>query len=174
MRYVGIAAYSGSPPQHLVVAAEEFLQNLSLCSNSEDIVIVVGGYWGLMKYIVDFALNLKFKVLILPPLEMEDVRFPKESIVVKTGTSFRVRSVFMVRTSDALVVLGGASGTMQEVITAYTEKVPVFVLGMSGLPSDKLRQLGPYVDERKLARIEFISDPGKLASEVCKEISKRS
>jgi len=168
MRYVGIAAYSGTPPEHLRIAAEEFIHLLSACARGRwDLTVVVGGYWGLMRHVVDAALSEGLKVVILPPLEMEDVRFPDGAIVVRTGTSFRVRSVFLVRTSDVLVAMGGASGTMQEVVTAYTEGVPVVSL-RSGLPSDKLENIAPYLDDRKIAPISYVNTPEELADRVCK------
>ncbi len=168
MRYVGIAAYSGTPPEHLRVAAEEFIHLLSACARSRwGIVVVVGGYWGLMRHVVDAALSEGLKVVILPPLEMEDVRFPEGAVVVRTGTSFRVRSVFLVRTSEVLVAMGGASGTMQEVVTAYTEGVPVVVL-RSGLPSDRLESLAPYLDDRKTSLITYVDTPEELANQVCR------
>jgi len=166
-RYLGIAAYSGPPSDYLKQASMEFLEVLALCMNPSEVVIIVGGYWGLMRYIVDEGLKLGFKVVIIPPLEMEDVRFPLDSIVIRPGVSFRVRSIFLVRTSEVLVVLGGASGTIQEVITAYTEGIPVFILGMTGLPSDKLSVFTPYVDERRLSTIKIVNDPKSLANEVC-------
>jgi len=172
LRYVGIAAYSGPPSEPLREAAVEFIETLALCFEPSSIVLVTGGYWGLMRIIVDEALKLGFKVLILPPLEMEDVRFPPNAIVVRTGTSFRVRSIFLVRTSEVLVALGGASGTIQEVITAYAEGVPIYVLGMTGLPTDKLTVFSPYIDERKTSTIKVINDPKSLASEVCKYLKE--
>jgi len=167
VRYLGIAAYSGPPTDFLKQAAIEFIENLSLCLSPDKVVLVVGGYWGLMRIAVDEALRLGFRVIIIPPLEMEDVRFPSEAIVVRTGTSFRVRSVFLVRTSDILVVLGGASGTIQEVITAYTEGKPVLILGMTGMPTDKLSTFTPYIDERRRSIIKIINDPKLLAMEAC-------
>ncbi|MCD6084299.1 MAG: hypothetical protein J7J20_02025 [Desulfurococcales archaeon] len=172
MRYVGIAAYSGPPPDHLKAAAEEFLHNLALCRSAEDTVVVTGGYWGLMKYVVDQALSIGFKVTIIPPLEMEDIRFPLKALVIRTGTSFRVRSIFLVRTVEVLVALGGAAGTMQEVVTAYTEGVPVFVLGMTGLPTDKLYSLSPYLDDRKRSEVKYFNDPKSLAQAVCKYLEE--
>ncbi len=172
MRYIGIAAYSGPPPDHLKAAAEEFLHNLALCRSVDDIVIVTGGYWGLMKYIVDHALSIGFKVIIIPPLEMEDIRFPLNALVIRTGTSFRVRSVFLVRTSEVLVALGGAAGTMQEIVTAYTEGIPIFVLGMTGLPTDKFYSLSPYLDDRKRSEIKFFNDPKSLTQAVCKYLEE--
>jgi hypothetical protein len=69
-------------------------------SCGDGVKLVVGGYWGLMRYVVNKALDLGFTVIILPPVEREHVVFPERAIVVRTGLTFRARSVSLVRTSD--------------------------------------------------------------------------
>jgi len=165
--YLGVAAHSEEPCESLLLKARRFLEELwSTCGLR--VKLVVGGYWGLMKHVVDYALNLGFAVIILPPLELEYVSFPEKAIVVKTGVSFRARSVFLVRTSDLLVVLGGGAGCIQEIVTAYTEKKPVYVLVDTGYPTDIVKTWPEYLDNRALAPIVKSSDPVELAREVCK------
>ena len=170
--YIGIAAHSEEPSETLLVKARRFLEELSRTCGSTS-RLVVGGYWGLMKHVVDYALDLGFTVIILPPLELEHVDFPEKAIVVKTGVSFRTRSVFLVRTSDLLVVLGGGAGCLQELVTAYTEKKPVYVLVDTGYPTDIVKTWPEYLDNRALAPVVKISDPVELAKRVC-ESGKRT
>ena len=172
MKYIGIAAYSGTPSEALIEGVREFIARLAEVVDRGKIALVVGGYWGLMKYVVNEGLSMGFKVIIFPPESMEDVYFPKDAIVIKTGTSFRVRSVFLVRTSDILVSLGGASGSIQEIVTAYNEGRDVFVLGGSGMATDKISSFSPYIDERKTSRIIMVNNPRKLADEVIKSINR--
>lgn len=165
--YVGIAAHSEEPDVTLTVKSRRFLEELwSTCGST--VRLVLGGYWGLMKHVVDKALELGFTVIILPPLELEHAEFPEKSIVVKTGVSFRSRSVFLVRTSDVLVVLGGGAGCIQELVTAYTEKKPVYVLVDTGYSTDLVKSWPLYLDNRMLAPILKYSDPVELAREVCR------
>jgi len=77
----------------------------------------------LMKYVVDKAIELGFNVIILPPVGLEDASFPEKAIVVKTGVSFRNRSVFLARTVDVLVVLGGGGGCIQELVTVCDRSI---------------------------------------------------
>ncbi len=172
MWYVGIAAHSGNVGDDLKAKTSTFLRELRThCP--DDTVLVVGGYWGLMKFVVDESLGLGFKVVILPPIEREDVDFPEKAFVIKTGTSYRVRSVFLVRTSDALVVLGGGAGCLQELITAYTEGKPVFALVGTGMPTDLIINLPEYLDDRYLASVKKYSNPTELALELCQTLLKR-
>lgn len=171
MKYVGIAAYSGEAPVELVFRVKEFIDELTKCLKPEETAVVVGGYWGLMKFVVDECLGRGFKIIIVPPIELENIRFPKDAIVVKSGTSYRLRSVILVRTSDVLVALGGGGGTIQEVVTAYDEGKPIFVLGNTGMPTDNIRMLAPFLDDRRTSKIEFLLDPRELARAVCRLIS---
>ncbi len=172
MRYVGIAAYSGMPFGELAEAARAFIRELGKLVDVKHTAIVTGGYWGLMRVVVDAALKEGFHVVIIPPHEEEGAPFPEDAVVVKTGTSFRVRSVFLVRTSNVLVVLGGAAGSIQEAVTAYTEGVPILVLSGYGMPTDRLRALAPYLDNRELARIYIVESPSILAKAVAKVLKE--
>jgi uncharacterized protein (TIGR00725 family) len=87
-------------------------------------------------------------------------------VVVRAGCGYRVRSVFLVRSSDVLAVLGGASGTIQEAVTGYAEGVRVVVL-RSGMPSDRLEELG-RLDKRPVPGMAFVSSGKELAEEVCR------
>ncbi|MEL9997455.1 MAG: LOG family protein [Sulfolobales archaeon] len=169
MKYVGIAAYSGEAPPDLINDTKEFVKGLVSCCGNE-LVLVVGGYWGLMKVLVDEALSLGVKVLIIPPIELENISYPENSLVIKSGTSYRLRSVILVRTSDVLVALGGAGGTFQEIVTAYDEGKPTFVLGGKGLPTDKVRYIAPYIDDRRTSKIVYVEDVNELVLEVCREL----
>ncbi|MEM1962694.1 MAG: LOG family protein [Sulfolobales archaeon] len=170
MKLVAVAAHSEAPSFEHRERISEFVKSLTTyCGNS--VVLLVGGYWGFMKTLVDEALTAGLRVVVFPPVEREDVWFPEDAIVLRTGLSFRLRSVAMVRSSDALAVLGGASGTIQEVVTAYTEGKPVFAL-LSGLPSDRVAGLGPYLDDRKTSEIRVYSDANTLARDLCEYLTR--
>ncbi len=166
---MSFAAHSGDVDESLRLKTLRLFRGLGECS-PDNLTVVVGGYWGLMKDVVDVSLSLGLKVLILPPLELEHVNFPEGALVVKTGTSFRVRSVFMVRTSDVLVVLGGGAGCLQELVTAYTEGKPTYVLVKTGLPTDVTEGLPEYLDHRKLAPLKKFDDESELLKDLCEHL----
>ncbi len=167
MKLIGIAAYSGVPPPRLADEACKFIE--CLASKCKDIALVLGGYWGLMKVVVDRAIELSIPTILLPPIDREDIEYPHKAIVLRLGVDYRVRSVFIARAADVLVALGGESGTMQEIVTAYCESKPVIVL-RSGLSTDKLELLSPYLDTRRLSRIRFVSTGEELCQEVIAEL----
>ncbi len=168
MKQIAIAGYSGNIDNVHKRSIERFVELLkNMCS--KNIVLLLGGYWGVMKIVVDKAIELGIPVVLFLPIEEEDVRVPENVIAIKSGLSYRLRSVVMVRSADAVVVLGGASGTIQEAVTAYTEGKPVFVL-KTGLDSDKLQYLSPYIDNRLLSRINIFEDVENLVQDLCKTI----
>ncbi|ADV64934.1 hypothetical protein [Desulfurococcus mucosus] len=166
MRTIAVAAYSGQPDPRQTDSARMFIEEICRCSNG-DLAVAVGGYWGLMRIIVDAALTCGLKVLIYPYAEMEGLHYPEKAVVVKTGLTPEARSIPLVRSSDALVALGGGVGTMIEVMLAYSMGKPVYLL-RNGFPSDRLEVLAPYIDERKLAELKIYGDPVALARDVCR------
>ncbi|ADY02071.1 Rossmann fold nucleotide-binding protein-like protein [Vulcanisaeta moutnovskia 768-28] len=165
---IAIAAHSSPVDPKNEAMAREFLKELH--SQCPSITLLLGGYWGFMKSIVDEALKLSFKVVVILPLERHDVELPSDAIRIDSGCEFRCRSVIMVRSSDALVALGGGAGTIIEVLLAYAMGKPAYVLTGTNLSSDNLPKAFPeYIDERKVIRIRYFDDPVKLAREICRE-----
>lgn len=170
MIQIGVAAYSGSPGPELVKRCEAFVDELVKRCGRGKLVLLLGGYWGLMRCVVDRALGHGVSVALFPPLDREDLGYPEGVIIVRTSSGPRLRSIYLVRSSDVLVALGGGAGTLQEIVTAYTEAKPVYVLAGTGLATDKAREcIEPYIDERRTAPITFVEDPVELAHRVCIE-----
>lgn len=169
---IGIAAHSEILSEEHLSVAKKFVSVLSSCLRERgvegDAFLILGGYWGIMKAIVDDAIASGLKVALLPPAEKDDdASYPAKALVIRTGLSMRGRSVALARSSNILVALGGSAGTIFEIIAAYTEGVPVFALTGTGLPSDKIVHFAPHVDGRKLSEIRLFSTPEELALAVC-------
>ncbi|RLG61617.1 LOG family protein [Candidatus Geothermarchaeota archaeon] len=171
MKYIGVAAYSGEVKDIHKEKIRVLIDTLSKECDVEDAILLLGGYWGLMKYIVDYSISKGFKVVLFPPLEREDVKFPSRCIVIRSGSSYRIRSNMLVRSSDILIAAGGGGGTINEIVIAYLEGKNVYVLKNMGLPSDKMELLGNYLDNRRTSVIKYYDRPEELAREVCLDIS---
>ena len=66
--YIGVAAHSGEPRLELARVARRFIMLLGeKCGLNHR--IIVGGYWGLMRIVVDEALDKGFTVIVLPLLK---------------------------------------------------------------------------------------------------------
>ncbi len=163
MRQIAVAVHSSTVGS---LAVEEFVAELSaLCPEA---VVLVGGYWGYMREVVDHALKRGLVVVVFLPIEREDVELPPGVIAVRSGCEYRCRSVLMVRSADVVAVLGGGVGTAIEGLMAYAMGKPLYVLANSGMATDKLREAYPeYFDERRVVRVNYVEDPRALARAVC-------
>src|ERR1700729_3056035 len=88
-------------------------------------------------------------------------------IALPTGLG-RARNLITARGCDALVMIGGGCGTLNELTIAYAEGRPVVVLRGSGGWSDRIEQVlyeGRYLDERRTVAISF-ADSAKEAVEM--------
>ncbi|MEM0373518.1 MAG: LOG family protein [Sulfolobaceae archaeon] len=167
---IGIAAHSGEVPEELKNKARRFVDKISECKN---VRLLLGGYWGLMKIIVDEALRKGLPIILFIPIEREDVEIPDDVIKVYTGCEFRCRSVILVRSSDILVSLGGGVGTEIELFMAYAMGKPIYSLIDTGLPTDNLRISFPeYFDDRKVVKVKYFADEVEMAKVICSEHAK--
>ncbi len=75
---------------------------------------------------------------------------------------------------DAIIALGGGSGTLNEIAVAYQADIPVVVLEGTGGWSGKLK--GTFLDERKRYVIRSAKAPEdavRIAVELAKETAKK-
>lgn len=163
---VAVAAYSGPVDKPVEEKAKKVVRGLIGSCNP---VLVLGGYRGLMRIVVDEALSLKGRVVLIIPREYEQDYFPPGVIVIRTGMDPKARSDVIVRSSEVLVALGGASGTLVEILMAYGLRRPVYMLVDTGLPSDRLYEAYPdgVLDPRIGPGIKYYKDPTLLAREAC-------
>ena len=168
---LGIAAHSGGYNEHHVKAISVIVDELSKCSPRP--ILVLGGYWGLMKVVVDEAVKRGLTAVLILPIEQEDVEVPSGVIAIRSGMEYRARSVILVRSSDALIVLGGESGTMIEEIMAYAMGKPVYALVNTGYSTDRLADAYPeYFDSRRIVKVRYFNSPEELVRSLCSDLSK--
>lgn len=93
--------------------------------------------------------------------------------IVFTGMG-RARNFLIIRASDALVVLGGRVGTLNEVSFAYDEGKVIGVLeGFGGIAS-KMKELNKWFSVKDTgARVVFASRPGELIKKILELIPEK-
>lgn len=169
--YIGIAASSEEPSSKLIKNTKDFLDGLK--EYSDILRIVLGGYWGLMKYIADHADKHGFiTIFILPSYPREHVPRKRNFIPINTGLDYPTRSTILTKTSDLLVALGGRVGSITEIMLAYDYEKPIIILYDTGYDTDRLyKAFKDTIDSRYLAPIYYVSN-GKRAAEKVLEILK--
>ncbi len=124
-------------------------------------VIVTGGRAGVMEAASKGARQAGgLTVGFLPGMEKSGAN-PYVDIVFPTGLG-RARNLLTARSCDALIMVGGSTGTLNELTIAYAEARPVVILEGSGGWADKIRPVlhaGRYLDERETVEICFAATP---------------
>ncbi|HIQ23721.1 MAG TPA: LOG family protein [Pyrodictium delaneyi] len=164
---VVVAAYSGNAPEKLRQQAHRLVQGLRACRPGS--VVLLGGYRGLMREVADAARDAGLPMVFVIPRGYEGDAYPEGSIVIRTGLDTRERSSILVRSGDVVVVLGGAIGTLFEVLIACSYKIPVFFLKGSGLQTDRFANCfkDGVVDDRIGRCIEYFDSVEELLKRLC-------
>lgn len=83
-------------------------------------------------------------------------------VIVYTGFGYKGRNVINVRSSDIVLVIGGATGTLNEFTIAYDEGKIVGVLEGSGGVADHLGEIIGACRKPSAGKVLFDRDPAKL------------
>ena len=83
-------------------------------------------------------------------------------VVVFTGFGLKGRNVVTVRSSDVVIIFGGATGTLNEFTIAYDEGKVIGILQGSGGIADHIQEVLGFCQKATLARVIFSSDPAAL------------
>jgi uncharacterized protein (TIGR00725 family) len=144
---------------HTMAAAEEIGRLVALRGG----VIVTGGRAGVMEAASKGAQQAGgLTIGFLPGMEKTGAN-PYVDIIFPTGLG-RARNLLTARCCDALIMVGGSTGTLNELTIAYAEARPVVILEGSGGWADKIRPVlhnGKFLDERETVEIHFAATPDK-------------
>lgn len=96
-------------------------------------------------------------------------RLPIDSydVILYTGFEYTGRNLLLVRSSDAVVMVGGRIGTLNELTIAIEEKKPVGVLVGSGGMTEEVEHVLKAA-RRNRENFVFESDPVKLVDKLLK------
>ena len=123
-------------------------------------VLVCGGLDGVMEAAARGSkLGGGLTVGLLPGLDRESANSHID-VRIATGLGI-IRNHLIVRTSDAIIVIAGGIGTLNEVTLAYQVK-PVVVLETSGGWAGRLRGValnGAYLEDSHVGRLHYARDP---------------
>ena len=92
-------------------------------------------------------------------------------IIVYTGFGYAGRNLLMTRAADAVIVICGRMGTLNEFTIAFEDEKPIGVLVGSGGTADNIKKIiqRPY---RGKANIIYEREPKKIVKELIKQIKK--
>jgi uncharacterized protein (TIGR00725 family) len=92
-------------------------------------------------------------------------------LIIYTGFNYSGRNLFLVRATDAVVLVCGRIGTLNEFTIAFEDRKPIGILTGSGGISDEIKHILD-VAKRGRGKIVYDSDPKKLIEKVIRLIKK--
>jgi uncharacterized protein (TIGR00725 family) len=87
-------------------------------------------------------------------------------VIVYTGFGYKGRNVINIRSSDIVLIFGGAIGTLNEFTIAYDEGKIIGVLESSGGIADHIQQIIAVCKKPTPGAVLFDTDPERLV-EIC-------
>ena len=87
-------------------------------------------------------------------------------VIIYTGFGYKGRNVINIRSSDIVIIFGGATGTLNEFTIAYDEGKVIGVLTGSGGVADHIKQIVEVCRKPSLGKLFFDSDP-KILIQTC-------
>src|SRR5512132_2709880 len=137
-------------------------------------VVVSGGLSGVMEAVSRGAKSAKGLVIgILPGLDKRDAN-QYVDVALTTGMGF-MRNTLVVRAADAVIMISGGIGTLNELTVAYEDKPTVILEGTGGW-SDRIRDIaykGKHLDEAHRATLHFATTP-REAVDLALDLAHRS
>ncbi|MCL5435853.1 MAG: LOG family protein [Patescibacteria group bacterium] len=90
--------------------------------------------------------------------------------VIFTGSGYAGRNLILTRSSDAVIILGGRIGTLNEFTIAFEDRKVIGILEGSGGITQELRDILDIAKKGK-KHVLFDSDPDRLVKRVIKEVA---
>lgn len=140
-----------------------------------------GGSTGLMGAVADGALSKGGDVTGVIPHFMVEVEWQHKGVAdMRLTDDMSERKQMMIRLADAIIVLPGSTGTMDELFEAVSDKKlglhnkPIALLNSTGFFDHTLAQLQAMVDEKFMTQRHMdVLTPARSIDEVMSLISAR-
>ncbi len=169
-KYIGVIGSSSNVPEDVYKLAEEVGRFIA----EAGCILVTGGGPGIMEATSRGAkLAGGLVVGILPEGDRHGANAYLD-VAIPTGVGYALRNITTIRSSDSVIMIRGASGTLNEVTQAYAHGKPLTVLQGTGGMADRLEAFlpipGGYLDERKTVKIEFVESTSEAVRRAVERI----
>jgi uncharacterized protein (TIGR00725 family) len=154
MKRIAVIGQSGDIPAEVRHVAEEVGAEIA----KRKAVLLTGGGSGVMEAASKGAKEAGGIVVGILAGDRVDVANDYIDIPITTGLYFDFRSLILVHSADALIMIRGGNGTLGELSAAYMNKKPVVIIETTGGWAAKIKEVvyeGGYLDERRTVEIAF-------------------
>jgi hypothetical protein len=158
-------ALSEEVASHLKALAEK----LGAAIAEQECILITGATTGLPHLVARaFRMNGGFALGISPAENHREhlgrYRLPDDGadVIIYSGFGYKGRNVINVRSADIVLIVGGATGTLNEFTIAYDEGKIIGVLEGSGGVADHMRAIIKFCNKPALGVVWFDRDPVRL------------
>jgi uncharacterized protein (TIGR00725 family) len=165
---------TGSEEQRLAALAEE----LGAVLARRECLLITGATTGLTHLVAKaFRARGGFALGVSPggdAAEHRRLALPEDGAdaIIYTGFGFKGRNVINVRSSDVVIIFGGATGTLNEFTIAYDEGKIIGVLEGSGGIADHVRDILGFCNKPVTDRVLFETSPETLVDDCLAALGK--
>ena len=163
------------------IATNEIKENIVRLGEEiikQDGILVTGATSGAPNWVLEGAKKQKGFSIGLSPAssELEHIKKYRQPIddydvMIYTGFGYSGRNLILTRSADAVIVVSGRMGTLNEFTIAFEDDKPIGVLLESGGTADMIENIVKN-SHRGLGKIVYESDPKKLVEKLKKLIKK--
>ncbi len=143
-------------------------------------ILVNGACWGIPYYASRGAKDEDGFVMGVSPAEdlhehIHKYKFPTDvyDLIIYTGFGFKGRNVVNVTNCDAVIIVGGHMGTLNEFSIAYDEGMVVAAMQGSGGIADFMPAIIKIATKKTGAKVIYSKSPHELVRQVIEEVMKR-
>lgn len=143
-----------------------------------EMILVTGATTGIPYWAAKGAKDAAGIVIGLSPASSESEHAKRfelpvdyHDLIIYTGFNYSGRNLFLTRTADAIIVVCGRMGTLNEFTIAFEDDKPIGVLEGTGGTADMAKHIIEK-SHRGPGKVVFDSDPEKLLEKVIELIRK--
>ncbi|KKS69221.1 MAG: hypothetical protein UV40_C0030G0008 [Parcubacteria group bacterium GW2011_GWA1_42_7] len=130
-------------------------------------------YWAVIGAKEVGGISIGFSPAVSEVSHVKTYHLPTDyyDIIVYTGFEYSGRNLFLTRASDAVIIVCGRLGTLNEFTIAFEDQKPIGVLTGTGGMADKIKEI---VDDghRGPGKIIYDSDPHILVEKLIEIVKK--
>lgn len=173
---IGVVGYAGAEEYPIDKAPKQ-----SVYEDAEQVgyllarggaVVVTGGKGGVMESAVRGARKAGgITVGVIKGTQRFQSNSCTDVEVLSGMTADGFDELLLVTMCDALIMVGGGAGTLEEAVIAYRNNKPVIALEGTGGWADRVR--GTYLDEREMITIESAASPEKAVEMALENVRRK-
>ncbi len=144
----------------------------------QGIVLVTGAttgipYWAAKGAKTEGGLVIGFSPAASEAAHLKTYRLPTDyhDLIVYTGFEYAGRNLILTRSADAVIVICGRIGTLNEFTIAFEDKKPIGVLTGTGGTADHVYDL-IQEGHRGMGKVVYSSDPAELVTKLAELTGK--